>query len=773
MHTGSSVTSLFASIPLITIASLLSIVPTVQALNSNSIELNGVSQLLEITDGNQTNLNFTDALTLEMWIKLDTPLVEVIVPLFMKREGINNQRSYSWYLHNTGGITTMNFDYSSTGSDGTDEKVSWTPSAGVWYHIAVTKSGSDVKFYVDGIQQGTTQIGSIANIYDSTSPVQIGGWFNEGSPVGWINGHIDDIRAWNVVRTEAEIAANMNTELTGNETGLVGYWKFNGGSLEDATANNNDLTNVNNATFSTDTPFAGEQEINPVIIIPGILGSAQQHTEWVVDPILHTYDDLLATLDENGYTPEVDLFTFAYDWRNSNVATAQLLKERINEVKEVCDCTKVDVVAHSMGGLVARQYIQSVFYEDDVDQLIFLGTPHRGAPKAYLMWEGGASVTPSVFDRLMEHFLRGDARKKGFSSIFEYLHEHPVAAVSELLPDSAYLFDAGALRTYPVGYPANPFLESLNAGIQALFDSGSELYSFVSNDFNSIVGLDVIAAPAKAPLWEHGYPEDFDDTDTDRGLIMGVGDQTVPFASASFVNENLAMVSAKHGALPEGAAAEIVEILRGTPATSVVDEWNVPDVKVLILQMFSPANMLLTDPNGKKIGTTDTGDVNEIVGAFYAGPESEREIITIPNPIPGIYSIEVHGVGSGAYTLESSYLTDEKEDSVSRSGTATPGRSIEYQLNLAGSAADMLRVAATVESTLADLEYAYVLQHVDTGAYHSLKAKLNSVKLLKGKNVAARRAILENIRKELDRRLGTSVKREAYDILIEDILSML
>jgi len=44
--------------------------------------------------------------------------------------------------------------------------------------------------------------------------------------------------------------------LIGTETGLKGYWKLND-SLLDETTNNNDLTNVNSAVFSTDVPFGG------------------------------------------------------------------------------------------------------------------------------------------------------------------------------------------------------------------------------------------------------------------------------------------------------------------------------------------------------------------------------------------------------------------------------------------------------------------------------------------------------------------------------------
>jgi hypothetical protein len=47
-----------------------------------------------------------------------------------------------------------------------------------------------------------------------------------------------------------------------------------------------------------------EEKLNPVIIIPGIMGSAKKGDVWLIDPILHTYDDLVATLEANGYQKE-------------------------------------------------------------------------------------------------------------------------------------------------------------------------------------------------------------------------------------------------------------------------------------------------------------------------------------------------------------------------------------------------------------------------------------------------------------------------------------
>src|SRR3989344_8668463 len=113
-------------------------------------------------------------------------------------------------------------------------------------------------------------------------------------------------------------------------------------------------------------------EFEPVVVIPGILGSWEKDGEWVLDPITHIYDNLIDTLLANGYVEDETLFKFPYDWRKSNVITAQLLADKIQEIKEICECVHVDLIAHSMGGLVASQYVASDTYGNDVDQVLYL-----------------------------------------------------------------------------------------------------------------------------------------------------------------------------------------------------------------------------------------------------------------------------------------------------------------------------------------------------------------------------------------------------------------
>jgi pimeloyl-ACP methyl ester carboxylesterase len=63
---------------------------------------------------------------------------------------------------------------------------------------------------------------------------------------------------------------------------------------------------------------------------------------------------------------------------------AQTLKQYIAQVKQTTGAEQVDLVAHSMGGLISRYYIDRLMPQRDVAQLIMLGSPHGGSDCASL-----------------------------------------------------------------------------------------------------------------------------------------------------------------------------------------------------------------------------------------------------------------------------------------------------------------------------------------------------------------------------------------------------
>jgi len=154
--------------------------------------------------------------------------------------GGNTNKWIFGYANSYGGVSNATFFHINNTSGGGVflRSNAWTPTIGVWYHLAVVKSGNSYTFYRDGVADGTAT--TTVAVPDSSGTLQVG----RAEGAFYWRGQIDDLRLWNVARSATEIAGNRNTARTGGETGLTSYWKFDEGGTSlaaaDATANHND-----------------------------------------------------------------------------------------------------------------------------------------------------------------------------------------------------------------------------------------------------------------------------------------------------------------------------------------------------------------------------------------------------------------------------------------------------------------------------------------------------------------------------------------------------
>ena len=112
---------------------------------------------------------------------------------------------------------------------------------------------------------------------------------------------------------------------------------------------------------------AGAAAKDPVVIVPG----------FTTGPIIDTgYYPLRDRLRSAGY--DVTLLTYP-DYGLGDIRTnSARLASLIASVKARTGAGKVDLVAHSMGGLVSRYYLKSMGGDANVDSLIMMGTPNYG-----------------------------------------------------------------------------------------------------------------------------------------------------------------------------------------------------------------------------------------------------------------------------------------------------------------------------------------------------------------------------------------------------------
>ncbi len=195
-----------------------------------ALNLNG-SNYVSIPDDNI--LDPGTAITLEAWIKPGAVTTQRIVCK-------GNSSGYDLFMASDGTLSfRINFNntYRVYGTT--------VASIGNWIHVAGTYDGSTIRLYVNGEQEGGDVTGT--TISGNGADFTIGAQSNGSNRY---TGVVDEVRIWNVVRTQTDIRNNMCQKLSGSESGLIGYWRFDetsGDSYSDETSNNFTLTGQNSA----------------------------------------------------------------------------------------------------------------------------------------------------------------------------------------------------------------------------------------------------------------------------------------------------------------------------------------------------------------------------------------------------------------------------------------------------------------------------------------------------------------------------------------------
>lgn len=126
------------------------------------------------------------------------------------------------------------------------------------------------------------------------------------------------------------------------------------------------------------------------------------------------YDDLINAL-RHELSPRADkptpVFAFPYDWRMDVAATAKLLGTFIDEVISrtrllhhyaSANHLKVDLVGHSMGGLLITEYLSQFGVRSKVGKVVTIGTPYTGSVEAIVKIATGMSLLAGAEPRERE-----------------------------------------------------------------------------------------------------------------------------------------------------------------------------------------------------------------------------------------------------------------------------------------------------------------------------------------------------------------------------------
>lgn len=122
--------------------------------------------------------------------------------------------------------------------------------------------------------------------------------------------------------------------------------------------------------FAPAAPAQAATAHTPVIFVHGFAGDA---SNWVA---------AIAAFRLAGYTGS-ELYTYDYDWAQSNVTSARGLGTLVDQVRSRTGAAQVDIVNHSMGGLVTGWYVNELGGQPKVRHVASIAGANHGTTAAY------------------------------------------------------------------------------------------------------------------------------------------------------------------------------------------------------------------------------------------------------------------------------------------------------------------------------------------------------------------------------------------------------
>ena len=344
-----------------------------------------------------------------------------------------------------------------------------------------------------------------------------------------------------------------------------------------------------------------------IILLPGLgaswnteaitVGSTHVDSKWTMTPFVKNYDKLISAFESNSLVRGQDYYVWNYDWRkplSQIVADFDTFVTNLN----LSENEKLNLVGHSLGGLVARLWTQD--HGEKVNKTVTLGSPHYGSVKAYLAWNGLKFGDNSMANIALNVFLglkNGEVRVK---NVREFA---PI--VFDLNPTFSFLKKNGN----SVISASSQYLQEMNNGVNLI----NPLLVTVDG-----VGVDTLSGISLGErtmfdkvfgVWEEGRPIAYE---------KSIGDGTVLKKSALVEgSKNIEKVS-NHSDLVDKTINEVMDELGlNRPITSLK--------RGVVLAANPEMSIFFTDLDGDMKVVCNGEEKNDIEGwVWFEGVDGEN-----------------------------------------------------------------------------------------------------------------------------------------------------
>jgi hypothetical protein len=341
---------------------------------------------------------------------------------------------------------------------------------------------------------------------------------------------------------------------------------------------------------------------------------------------------LIDELKNNGYEENKDLFIFPYDWRwdlgwtagNDPYVLIQSLKEKIEEVKNQTGAEKVNIIAHSMGGLIVKKYIMD-YGQDSVDKFIDIGTPHLGSPSAFKTLMYGDNLDLKILGIYILNTNTVKNISQNFSSIYQLLPSRNYFDNNDYNYNSyigdIYDFDNNGIKGGLNYDQSIEFMKNTGRN-EYLLSKNDELHNEIDNFDPADYGVEAYnIVGCNQPTIGKIYILNKEKDGYEYGLKYINGDGTVPLKSAEYLNNAVKTYYATdiaHPYLPSfSGVKQLVNLIlnnkesefnynqytniKENDSNCILNGWQV--------SFHSPIDLHIYDENNNHIGPTADGDI--------------------------------------------------------------------------------------------------------------------------------------------------------------------
>lgn len=473
---------------------------------------------------------------------------------------------------------------------------------------------------------------------------------------------------------------------------------------------------------------------NPVLVIPGIMGSYLNKTNLTINsevwpniqtmllPGSDTYLDALRLSAEGESNADfpikgtsiikkiqnhdffdslieslllingAQIFEYPYDWRLDNTINASglnqnnppSLSEKINEILESTGAKKVDIVAHSMGGLLVKKYIKD-FGGERIDKFISIGTPHLGAPKAFKILNYGDNFG---FEKFGFDILNPERVK---------IISQNMPAVYQLLPSKKYFQTTDQDYKYYIfnfldqsnrlAYEqTNDYMVSLGRN-ENLINLATKFHDEI-DDLNpqdygvktfNIVGCGI-------PTIGKIYILSKDGDHYTYNIKMINGDGTVPLKSAEAILSNHVYYvnNVQHAVLPSSSPVKeiIGQIFSNEPETIISGSHidNCSMLNGLLVSFHSPVDLHIYDKKNNHAGPNQFGNIENSIPEIVYEIIEDNKFVFLPEGEDYIINGKATGEGILDIRFQSIFDGEVKTTTIFKDISITPTTGVAFIL---------------------------------------------------------------------------------------------